>query len=265
MKIIVLLFTLTVSACGRSGTPFLDIATTTSVVNAGLLDTLLPRFTAATVRVQAAGSGRSLAMLADGQVALIITHAPQSESRYLADHPDWRYRKIASNRFIIVGPKSDPAQVATAASAIEAFQRIAHTKSAFVSRGDQSGTHEREQELWKTAGVAAPDVLTSGGSMAMALRHANERNGYTLSDEATWWQLERDLGLAMLFAGDSALLNTYAVITRQNDRLANAFADWLSEGEGRALIGAYQIEGRPAFTVWPVECRAETPFALPCH
>jgi tungstate transport system substrate-binding protein len=264
MKSVALLLVIALSACEHNRTPVLEIATTTSVVNSGLLETLLPRFTGATVRVHAAGSGRSLAMLADGEVPLIITHAPETEARYLAQHSDWRYRKIAWNRFVIVGPKADPANVSQAASAVDAFQRIAKAKAVFVSRGDESGTHEREQELWKGAGVTAPEVLTSGGSMAMALRHANDRNGYTLSDEATWWQFEPRSALTVLFAADAALMNTYAVITRPDDRVAIAFADWLSDGDGCPLIAAYQIAGRPAFTLWPVGCRADMPSALPC-
>jgi len=127
----------------------LDVATTTSVQNSGLLEAVLRHFTDAIVRVHAAGSGRSLEMLKDGIVDLVISHAPETEARYMAEHPDWQYRKLAYNRFVIVGPANDPANIQQATHALEAFRRIATTPAAtFVSRGDQSGTHEREQALW---------------------------------------------------------------------------------------------------------------------
>jgi tungstate transport system substrate-binding protein len=251
-------------ACGAPASPSLDIATTTSVVNSGLLAALLPHYADVTVRVHAAGSGRALAMLASGDVDLIITHAPQGEARHLSEHPDWQYRKLAFNRFVIVGPKADPASVSMAASAADAFRRIADAKAPFVSRGDESGTHERERELWTAAGVTAT-VLTSGGGMASTLRQANEQNAYTLADEATWWQLERDLALMVLLAGDLALLNTYAVLTRRDNPRAAAFADWLSDGEGRDLIGAFQIAGRTVFVLWPSRCPRDNPSASPCQ
>jgi tungstate transport system substrate-binding protein len=155
----------------------LDLATTTSVQNSGLLEALLPHFRDATVRVHAAGSGRSLEMLADGVVDVVISHAPDAEARYLSEHPEWLYRKVAFNRFVIVGPKNDPAAVRQAADALDAFQRIAGAPVTFVSRGDSSGTHEREQALWKAADVMPPPdrLLVSGRSMAVALRHAQER------------------------------------------------------------------------------------------
>src|ERR671911_1581246 len=142
------------TGCAPATRPALDIATTTSVQNSGLLDSLLPHFAPAQVRVHAAGSGRSLEMLADGVVDLVISHAPETETRYLATHADWRYRKLASNWFVIVGPKDDPARVRDAADALDAFRRIAAAPVPFVSRGDESGTHEREQGFWRSAGVA---------------------------------------------------------------------------------------------------------------
>jgi tungstate transport system substrate-binding protein len=261
--------TLLAAACGTGAErrETLDIATTTSVQNSGLLETLLPQFTPATVRVHAAGSGRSLEMLKDGIVDLVLTHAPETEARYLADHPSWRYRKFASNRFIVVGPATDPANVRRAADAVDAFRRIAAAPVAFVSRGDGSGTHERELALWKAAGVTPPPDrwLVSGRSMAVALRHAQERQGYTLADEATFWQMEQQLDLVTLAAGDARLLNTYAVIHPPGSRMADAFARWLVEGDGRRLIEGYTIAGRVAFTPWPRSCPAETPEAAPCH
>lgn len=253
------------AGCNTTRTGTLDLATTTSVVNSGLLAALLPEYRQATVRVHAAGSGRALEMLASNAVDLIITHAPQAETRYLSQHSDWIYRKFASNRFVVVGPKTDPANVAQAGSAADAFRRIAAARAPFVSRGDESGTHERERELWAAAEVRMPVVLTSGGGMAMTLRQADATHAYTLTDEATWWQLERDVELSVLLAGDRALLNTYAVITPRDRPDAVAFAEWLSDGEGRDLINTFQIAGRKAFALWPQDCPRDLPARTPCR
>jgi tungstate transport system substrate-binding protein len=255
------------SAMGCTPAPtYLDIATTTSVQNSGLLDTLLPHFTEATVRVLPAGSGRALKMLSDSTVELVISHAPETEARYLAQHPRWVYRKIAFNRFLVIGPRNDPAHVREATSAIDAFRRIAAAPVTFVSRGDESGTHERERSLWKTAGVIPPPsrLIVSGQSMAVALRQTNERQGYTLSDDATFWQLQSQLDLAAVFNDDPLLLNTYAVIHPPGNRLAALFAEWLARGAGRDRVARYSVHGQVAFSVWPPGCPADTPAALPC-
>jgi tungstate transport system substrate-binding protein len=266
--ILIAMAALLAAACstGAERRDTLDVATTTSVQNSGLLDALLPQFPQATVRVHAAGSGRSLEMLKDGIVDLVLTHAPETEARYLTAHPAWRYRKFASNRFIIVGPPGDPAGIRGAADAVDAFRRIAGAPVTFVSRGDQSGTHERELSLWKAAGVTPrPERwLISGSSMAVALRQAQERQGYTLADEATFWQMERQLDLVSLVAGDDRLLNTYAVIHPPGNRVADAFAAWIVEGDGRRIIERYTTAGRVAFTPWPLACPAETPEVTPC-
>jgi tungstate transport system substrate-binding protein len=252
-------------ACARPQVTQLEIATTTSVVNSGLTESLLPQYTPAQIRVHAAGSGRALQMLETRQVDLIISHAPHSEAAALSRNPGWAYRKLASNRFVIVGPKSDPARLAQTQSAAEAFRRIDATRSPFISRGDESGTHEREKELWVAAGVEHPNVLTGGGSMAVTLRQASERQAYTLTDEATWWQLQDGLQLAQLAAGDPLLLNIYAVIYRPENKVAAAFAEWLSDGAGRELMGAFQIAGRSAFTLWPRNCPRDNASAQPCR
>lgn len=251
--------------CHTPATPTLIIATTTSVQNSGLLEALLPHFTSAIVQAHATGSGRALEMLAKGDVALVISHAPDAESRYLAEHGDWVYQKLAFNRFVIAGPAGDPVAIAGWSSAIDAFRRIASSPSTFVSRGDGSGTHEREQQLWALAGTQPPPdrLVISGRGMAQALRHADEKQAYLLADEATFWQLDDQLDLAILVDGDPVLLNTYAVI-HDGDPLAVQLAEWLSRGDGRRGLIAHRVAGRPAFTAWPESCPAATPAALPC-
>ncbi len=247
----------------------LDLATTTSLQHSGLLDRLLPAFTAESnvrVRVHAAGSGRSLEMLADGVVDVVLTHAPEAEARYLRAHPDWAYEKIAYNRFVLVGPPHDPAEVRDARDVIDAFRRIADRRAVFVSRGDRSGTHERETALWNASETrpAPADLIVSGRGMALALRHADELDAYTLTDEATFQQLRAGIDLAILFQGDPRMLNTYGVVHPRSLHHATALAAWLSSGPGRTLIQNYTASGRAVFAAWPEGCARHAPEAHPC-
>ncbi len=248
------------STCGGGrGARFLDVATTTSVANSGLSDVLLPAFqkeTGITVRLMVAGSGRALQILARGDAPAAISHAPDLEASTLPEHPGWTYRKFMYNDFVIVGPDVDPAGVRHAPTAAEAFRRIAVSEAEFVSRGDSSGTHEKEQALWRGAGVRPiPERLTtSGQGMAGTLRVASARTAYTISDRATFAQLGPVVRLSLLFEGDPLLLNTYAVIvadpTASPD--ASAFAGWLTTGDGRNVIRAFRVRGDiAAFTPWP--------------
>jgi tungstate transport system substrate-binding protein len=219
-----------------------------------LLDALLPAYredSGVDVRVHAAGSGRALQMMAEGLVQLVISHAPEAEIRALLEHPDWVRLELAYNQFVIVGPSSDPAGVGAARDAADAFRRIGQSAVPFVSRGDLSGTHERENALWDAAGTRPPAerLIVSGRGMALALRHAHELSGYTLSDEATFRQFEGELELQLLFEGDARLLNTYAVLHPRSDASASRLASWLIGDEGRARISGFAIGGTPVFTV----------------
>jgi tungstate transport system substrate-binding protein len=262
---------LALAGCGRSA-KYIVLATTTSVQNSGLLDRLAPAFrdeTGLEIRTHLAGSGRALQMLRHGQADVVISHAPAAEEAFLRDVPDARYRKLMFNDFIVAGPAADPAGIRLARDAADAFRRIAASSAYFVSRGDASGTHERERALWDAAGASPAEqrLLTSGQGMAGTLRQASARGAYTLADRATFLQLQPQLDLARLFDRDPRLLNTYAVITRGGPREddAIAFAVWLTSGPGRSLIDAFEVgPGVRAFTVWPAGCAAGTPAALPC-
>jgi tungstate transport system substrate-binding protein len=242
------------AGCESSRPSALDIATTSSVQNSGLLDALLPAYreqTGTDVRVHAAGSGRALQMMAEGLVQLVISHAPDAEASALARHSEWVRYELAHNQFVIVGPSSDPAGVRVAADAADAFRRIAHSQVPFVSRADQSGTHERETSLWHAAGIRPPPerLIASGRGMALALRHTDELRAYTLSDDATYRQFENALELQLLYEGDARLLNRYAVVYPSSDAAANRLASWLVGNEGRERIGGFTIGGRAMFTV----------------
>ena len=259
-----------VCGCSPAGNPrVLRIATTSSVDQSGLLAALLPAFKAESsidVRVHVAGSGQALQMLARGEAALAISHAPDAEARALREHADWTYRKLAFNEFVVVGPPHDPAGVRGSADAVEAFRRIAQSGQRFVSRGDQSGTHEREERLWTLSGQrpAGELLIVSGRGMAQALRHADEAEAYTLADAATFHRFARQLELSAHHSGGSDLANTYAVLHASNDPDAARFARWLTIGPGRTLIGSFTVDGQRQYSVWPEGCAAAAPSDTPC-
>ena len=259
--------------CGCSSTAglrLLTIATTSSVDQSGLLAVLLPAFKSESgieVRVHVAGSGQALQMLGRGDAALAISHAPDAEAKALLVHADWQYRKFAFNQFVIVGPPHDPANVGDSSSAVDAFRRIARSGQRFVSRGDQSGTHEREERLWTLAGQR-PDnqrLIVSGRGMAQVLRHADEAEAYTLSDEATFHRLEQQLELAVHYGGDSLLVNTYAVLHDPSHLDAAHFARWLTIGSGQSLVSSFTVDHRRQYSVWPQGCAAAAPSDTPCR
>ena len=248
---------------GRT-TPHLVLATTTSVGNSGLLDVLLPAWqqeSGIEVRPLLVGSGRALRMLFELEEAdVVISHAPEMEARMMDKHTSaWRYRKIMYNDFVLVGSRGDPAAVRAAKSLEEALRRIAASKTPFISRGDQSGTHEREQALWRLIGLmpSGGSLISSGAGMAVTLRQASDRGAYTLTDRATLEQLKGVLELEIVWQDDARLLNTYAAVANHRGPRsvdAIAFMNWLAGGGGRRIIEGYRIRGsalRP-FTVWPI-------------
>jgi tungstate transport system substrate-binding protein len=253
------------TACSRAEDP-LVLATTTSVGNSGLLDRILPGYERATVRALLVGSGRALDMLAAGTADVVISHAPARESAMLEAHPTWWYRKILFNDFVIVGPAEDPAGVKGAPDAVEAMRRIARSSSPFLSRGDESGTHERERELWSAARVS-PDpkrLVIAGAGMGQTLRIASSTGGYTLTDRGTFEALAESITLVVLHEGDPRLLNTYAVIADPRKRRGAEFARWLADGAGRDLLSkALQDGGLKGFSLWPENAERTTPAARP--
>ena len=257
------------AACSHREAPLVVLATTTSVANSGLLDQLLPAFESAErarVRTVPVGSGRALAMLEARQADVIITHAPAQETAALARHPTWRYRKILYNDFLIVGPPADPSHVAGAADALDAMRRIAAGHARFISRGDQSGTHEREQELWMDAGLIPPAtlVVSAGQGMGATLNIADETGAYTLTDRGTFEQFAGKRALKELSSGDPRLLNTYAVIADPSNENGSRFAHWLEDGAGRDTVAALLASGRlKGFTLWPAGAPRDTPAAAP--
>lgn len=252
-------------ACNEAAPPVL-LATTTSVANSGLLDQLLPSYPDR-VRVIQSGSGRALALLGEGHADTAISHAPAQEAAALARNLTWYYRKVLFNRFLIVGPVTDPAAIAGMTDAAAAMKRIIDSGQRFLSRGDESGTHERERELWKASGVPGSRltrVVVVGAGMGQTLRTASATNGYTLTDSGTFTMLSHSLQLRELVTADPRLVNTYAVLADTNNTRGLRFAKWFAEGAGRdavlRILSTGQIRG---FTIWPAARPGTKPDATP--
>ena len=253
------------AACARVDGPLI-LATTSSVGNSGWLDAVLAEYDESTVRPVLVGSGRALDMLADGSADAVISHAPARETAALAAHPSWTYRKILYNDFLIVGPPEDPADVRGARDALEAMARIARSGTRFLSRGDESGTHERERELWAAAGVSpdAARLVVAGAGMGQTLRIASSSGAYTLTDRGTFEALKSATRLIVVHEGDARLLNTYAVVVDPANHDGVKFAEWLAAGRGRQVSGAALKAGRvKGFRLWPEAIDGSTPAARP--
>ena len=246
------------TACGSpaaapSAEKSLILATTTSTQDSGLLDDLLPAFTAGTgwaVKPVAVGSGQAIEMGRRGEADVLLVHSPAAEADFVAEGTAGRRLLVMHNDFVLLGPEADPAGVRGQAID-EAMRRVAAAGSVFVSRGDDSGTHAREKSLWEKAGVTpgVPWYQETGQGMGATLRVSAEKAGYTLADRATY--LAQPDGLALLVEGDPGLLNVYHVIemtTRAGERVqpdaAAAFADWIIGADAQRRIGEF---GRAEF------------------
>lgn len=242
--------------------PELILATTTSTRDSGLLDELIPLFEAQTgykVKMIAVGTGQALALGEEGNADVILAHAPAAEMVLMEKGIGKDRLLVMHNDFVLVGPQNDPAGIASAAGAVDAFTKIAGTGVIFVSRGDDSGTHKMEVSLWKDAGLPDPQgdwYLDTGQGMGDTLRIASEKQGYTLTDRGTYLALRDTLELDILYYGDRALLNIYHVITINPEKHpavnydgAKAFAEFMVSAETQSLIEEFGVEqfGQPLF------------------
>jgi tungstate transport system substrate-binding protein len=249
---------LVAGGCGEEGRRTLTLGVPTTVQDSGLLDALLPEFERAypgyRLKYVAAGSGELLALAARGDVDVLLGHSPSAEVRFMeAGHGVSRHR-VMENDFVIVGAPSDPAGIIGLHDAAAALTRIRDAGAPFVSRGDDSGTHRKEIELREAAGSTAggPGYRESGLGMGAVLRAASELGAYTLSDRATFVNLENTLDLEVMVESDARLVNVYHVIVVKGARepeAAQAFAEWLISEAGRRVIGTYGEEqfGRSLF------------------
>ncbi len=246
-------------ATGCSGPPgdVLVLATTTSVDDSGLLAHLIESYHQqapdAAIRPLAVGSGEALELGRRRDADLLIVHHRALEEAFVADGHGERRVPFMYNDFVIVGPGSDPAGVRAAGSAAAALRSIAETGHLFLSRGDNSGTHGRELEIWKAAGTvpSEPWYLEAGQGMGPLLQMASERGGYALSDRATFYSMEPRLDLVIVSEGDSALRNVYSAIVVRGSRAepaAREFLSWLTSADGRRAVDGFRDgSGRPLF------------------
>jgi tungstate transport system substrate-binding protein len=237
---------------------FITVASTTSTEQSGLFKHLLPAFekkTGIQVRVVALGTGQALDMGRRGDADVVFVHARPLEEKFVAEGHGVQRFDVMYNDFVLIGPKGDPAGVAGGKDVLEALRKIQQSKSAFVSRGDRSGTHFAELELWKAAGVhIAKDKGTwyreTGSGMGPALNTASGMNAYVLADRGTWLSFKNRGELVIAVQGDRRLFNPYGVIlvkSSQKRPHAQAFIDWLISREGQQAIAAYKIGGEQIF------------------
>ena len=245
--------------------PSLVLAATTSTYDSGLLESLVGEFETAhpdlAVRTVVVGSGEALELGRRGDVDVLIVHAPAAEARFVDEGHSIRRHPLMSNDFVLVGPPEDPAGVAGLAPAA-AFARIARSGATFVSRGDSSGTHERELAIWRDAGVtpSRPWHLETGQGQGTSLQVANEREAYFLTDSATFDVLSGIVDLVPLVSGGADLRNEYSVIVparAANPAAAALLADWMLSDVGRGAISGFRSRatGRPLFTPTPAPTR----------
>jgi len=239
----------------------LRLATTTSVENSRFLDFLLPAFqkeTGIRVDVIALGTGAALALGRKGDVDALLVHAPAQEERFMQEGYGVSRANIMYNDFLLVGPESDPAGVRFAPTIQEGFTRIARARAPFLSRGDGSGTHSKEKEIWNKAGILPQGSWYKEGGQGMEalLRMASDMKAYTLTDSATWAFLREKLSLKTLYRNqnESILKNFYSLILVNPERFppvafskARAFLEWINSPEGRQKIQSYTIRGEQVF------------------
>lgn len=257
------LFTATlVLGCAAGEQPELRrivLASTTSTEDSGLFDELIPAFEAAhpeySVQVIAVGTGEALALGWRTDADVLLVHAPAAESTFVAEGHGIERREVMYNDYVIVGPPSDPAGVRGLTDAPEALRRITDAGAPFISRGDDSGTHRKELALWQAAGIepGGDAYLDAGQGMGEVLRITSERQGYALTDRATYLFLQHNLALEVLVEGDERLFNQYGIIPvagARNTKGAATFTDWITSPEAQSLIARYGADrfGSALFT-----------------
>jgi tungstate transport system substrate-binding protein len=260
LVIVLGLILLLASACGDSNE--LILATTTSTNDSGLLDVIVPAFEKEAgyeVKTIAVGSGQALRLGEEGEADVILAHSPKSEEEFIAAGFGIERQPVMHNDFVIVGPPDDPASISGETQASEAFALVAESEAIFISRGDESGTHNKELGLWEKVGVKTEGVSwyqVIGQGMSATLHVANEKRGYTLSDRGTYLSQKDNLDLEILVEGDAALFNPYTVMvvnpekhSKVNVVGARAFARFLVSSQGQDLIRTFGMKefGEPLF------------------
>ena len=240
----------------------LILATTTSTQDSGLLDVLVPMFekeTGYTVKTVAVGSGQAIEQASRGDADVVLVHSPDAEKKMIEAGDGVERALVMHNDFIIVGPKADPAAIASAKLTSAAMTAISATGAAFISRGDNSGTNALELKLWKAISITPKGqgwYSESGQGMGATLQIANQTDAYTISDRGTYLAQKKNLDLVILFQGDKALLNVYHVIvvnpvkhSNTNVIGARAFASFIVRPDIQKFISSFGVDkaGEPLF------------------
>ncbi|MGB6607654.1 MAG: substrate-binding domain-containing protein [Atribacterota bacterium] len=237
----------------------LKMATTTSTENSGLLAKLLPPFEEKyniKVDVIAVGTGAAMKLGENGDADVLFVHAREAEDKFIEAEYGVNRRDVMYNDFIVLGPSNDPAKIKEEKSAAYVLTKIANQKAFFVSRGDNSGTDQKEKGLWKIANIVPEGewYMEAGQGMGATLQIADEKQAYVLCDRATFIAYKNKIGLVILSEGDPILFNPYGVIAVNPDRYphvkymeAMQFIAWVTSVEGQKIIREYEIDGEILF------------------
>jgi tungstate transport system substrate-binding protein len=251
-----------VAGAGYAEPRSITVASTTSTQNSGLFDWLLPQFTDATgieVQVVAVGTGQAIRIATNGDADVLLVHHEASERKFVADGLGLARHPVMHNDFVLVGPASDPADIRGMDDVAAALRRIGESKRVFVSRGDDSGTHKKELELWAASGfdphpASGNWYREAGSGMGATLNTAAGMGGYTLSDRGSWVSFGNKGDLGILVEGDPRLHNPYTAIVVSPERHphvrvedAQTFVDWLTSTRGQAAIAAFRVHGQQLF------------------
>ncbi len=241
---------------------FITVASTTSTEQSGLFGYLLPIYeqqTGVKVRVVALGTGQALDVGRRGDADVVFVHARAAEEKFLAEGQGVKRYPVMYNDFVLIGPKSDPAKIAGSKDILAALKKIDAAQAPFVSRGDRSGTHMAELDLWKAAGVdidksKGPWYRDTGQGMGPALNTASSMGAYVLADRGTWLAFKNRGDLDILVQGDKRLFNQYGVMLVNPEKhpnvkkeLGQQFIDWLVSPAGQKAIADYKIGGDQLF------------------
>jgi tungstate transport system substrate-binding protein len=234
------------------------LATTTSTENSGLLDYLVPEWenhSGYVLKTVAVGTGKALKLGMAGDVDVVMVHAKEAELKFIEEGYGVNRTEIMYNDFVIVGPVNDALNLASAGTAANALATIHESQSIFVSRGDDSGTHKKELQLWALANATPGGdwYREVGQGMGKTLFIAGEFGGYTITDRGTWLSVNDKSPLEIVFEGDPPLFNQYSIMAvnpdlhKVNFAGANALIDWVASEKGQTMIDAYRVKGQKLF------------------
>lgn len=237
----------------------LRMSTTTSTENSGLLAVLHPVFEEKyniRLDVIAVGTGKALKIGGNGDVDVVFVHAPVAELKYVEQGDFIDRNPVMHNDFVIIGPENDPAGVASVKTVVDALRKIAESQSAFISRGDDSGTHKKEKQLWKQLGLEPKGAwyAAAGQGMGAVLRIADEKQAYTLTDRGTQIAFSDKISLKVLFEGGPELFNPYHVMAVNPEKhphvnydAAKKYIDFVTSKQGQKIISEYKKGGQQLF------------------